>query len=200
MLHIVLVHVFFIAPYARITPQEIRSFPTADGRLAGRRPLHPRPGRNRPARDAGKLGHPGYAAVSGGRGASVRRHGHTKTGSALPLPAVQRDPLDWRLKLCRHYAGRTRTKLEVLRRAATAYEARFAALPTLCAYPVPVADPEMDAGWLTIFEIEAKRALRDTYGAGPQLLLAARLAGLEREAEVLAAGLAELLPAEAPAA
>lgn len=135
-------------------------------------------------------------------------HGLVFDGTAVPVPAppapplpdVLRKPLDWRLKLCRHYANRTRAKLEALRRAATAYEARYAALPALRASPLPHPDPEADANWITLFELEAKQALRTTCGAGPQLLLAARLAGLEREAEVLAAGLAALPPpADAPA-
>ena len=63
--------------------------------------------------------------------------------------------LDWHLKLCRHYADRTRARLDTLCRAATAYEARYAALPALRASPLPRPALKADTGWLTVFELEA---------------------------------------------
>ncbi|MBC8085469.1 MAG: hypothetical protein H7Z21_19895, partial [Hymenobacter sp.] len=49
--------------------------------------------------------------------------------------------------------------------------------------------------WLALFEAEAVSGLSDECGAGPQRLLEARIAGLEREAELLAETLAGLPPA-----
>jgi hypothetical protein len=58
-----------------------------------------------------------------------------------------------------------------------------------------VKNPAREAGWLALFEGEAVDGLRDDCGAGPQRLLVARLAGLEREAELLEELLATLPPA-----
>ncbi len=77
--------------------------------------------------------------------------------------------------------------------------ARLAAAPALRAYTDPLPNPARDAGWIALFEGEALDGLRARCGAGPQTLLAARLAGLEREAEVLEAWLATQLPAPTPA-
>ena len=103
----------------------------------------------------------------------------------LPPPPPERDPLVQRLDYCQHHARRLRRALEMLRRRAAPYEARLVALPSLRAWAGPVRDPEREANWLALFAGEADVALRYDCGAGPQRLLEARLAGLEREAELL---------------
>lgn len=113
----------------------------------------------------------------------------------LPLPVPERDPLAWRLTNCRHQASGLRRQLEAMRAKAAQFEARLAAIPALRAYAGPVKNPAREAGWLALLEGEAVDGLRDDCGAGPQRLLEARLAGLEREAELLEEMLATLPPA-----
>ncbi|WP_345050444.1 hypothetical protein [Hymenobacter glaciei] len=60
-------------------------------------------------------------------------------------------------------------------------------LPALRAYAGQVTNPARETAWLGLLEAEAVDGLRDRCGAGPQGLLAARIAGLEREAELLQA-------------
>ncbi|TGE24884.1 XRE family transcriptional regulator [Hymenobacter aquaticus] len=103
----------------------------------------------------------------------------------LPAPAPDPEPLQSRLAHCAHHAGRLRYELEQLRLKAAPYEARLAALPALRAYTGPVKDAAREANWLALLEVEAETALLYDCGAGPQKLLEARIAGLEREAEVL---------------
>jgi uncharacterized protein YigA (DUF484 family) len=110
------------------------------------------------------------------------------------LPPLLPQALARRLAYCRHHAARLRRELAALGKQARGYEARFAALPGLRAWTGPVLDAEEEAEWLATFELEAKVKLRDNCGAGPQRLLEARLAGLEREAELLAETLAEPPP------
>ena len=101
-----------------------------------------------------------------------------------PLPPVVQ-PLQSRLRECRYRILRLGQALEVLRRKAAPYEARLAALPTLRAWTGPDPEPAQAAAWLDRFEAEAVAALGYVCGIGPQRLLEARIAGFEREAEVL---------------
>jgi DNA-binding XRE family transcriptional regulator len=109
----------------------------------------------------------------------------------LPTPAPELDEVAWRARECRVLAMRTQRQLDALRTQATQLEARLAALPALRAYPGPVANPTRETGWLALLEGEAEDGLRTHCGRGAQRLLEARLAGLEREAELLEALLAE---------
>lgn len=52
-------------------------------------------------------------------------------------------------------------------------------------YAGQVANSVRETAWLGLLEAEAVDGLRDRCGAGPQCRLAARIAGLEREAELL---------------
>ncbi|MCR5889605.1 hypothetical protein LRS06_17865 [Hymenobacter sp. J193] len=106
---------------------------------------------------------------------------------SLPVPAPAPAPLEDRLSYCRYHISRLR-----LQRQAAPYEARLAALPALRAWTGPVRHPEREENWLALLEGEAEYALFYTCGAGPQRLLQARLAGLEREAELLQEMLEEL--------
>ena len=110
----------------------------------------------------------------------------------LPLPSPEAAPLAHRLAECRHQALRLSRELRGLQARAICYTNRLAALPTLRAYAGPVKNPAREAGWLALFEGEAVDGLRDDCGAGPQRLLEARLAGFNREAELLEELLATL--------
>ncbi|WP_400190339.1 hypothetical protein [Hymenobacter sp. B81] len=114
-----------------------------------------------------------------------------------PAPPVYPEPLVRRLADCRYHAQRLRFELQDLRARAAQYEARLAALPALRAWTGPVANPAHDANWLSLFEGEAVDGLQLACGAGPQRLLEIRIAGLEREAELLDEALREL-PETAP--
>ena len=117
-------------------------------------------------------------------------------GDSFPAPpALLPPPLDtkalaFRLQECRAKAQSVALQLAILRRRAAPYEARLAAAPALRAYPGPISSPEDEGIWLTHFEREALGQLRTTCGATAQWLLEGRLAGLEREAELLAEVLA----------
>ena len=113
----------------------------------------------------------------------------------LPAPTPPRQPLETRLRYCQHHVGRLRYELEELQKKAAPYEARLVAVPALRAYAGPVPASAREANWIDLFELEATHALKYACGAGPQRLLAAHLAGLEREVEELAAALAEEPPA-----
>lgn len=113
----------------------------------------------------------------------------------LPTPAVASQPLARRVAEVRWKAVLLRRELENMRKRAAQFEARLAALPALRAWTGPVKNPAREAGWLALFEGEAVDGLRDDCGAGFQRLLEARLAGLEREAELLEETLATLPPA-----
>ncbi|MGI4873512.1 MAG: hypothetical protein ACRYFX_20340 [Janthinobacterium lividum] len=120
----------------------------------------------------------------------------------LPLPSPNAEPLRRRLDECRHRATNLRYELAQLQARAACHQARLVALPALRAYAGPVPHPAQEKSWLDLFESEALAALCDDCGAGPQALLAARLAGLEREAELLEALLAAppvLAPAQGAA-
>ncbi len=106
-----------------------------------------------------------------------------------PLPPLDPEPLRWRLHECAHELWRLRRQLTALDAQATQCTNRLAALPFLRAYAGPVKNPAREAGWLALFEGEAVDGLRDACGPGPRALLTARIAGLEREVEVLEAAL-----------
>lgn len=110
----------------------------------------------------------------------------------LPPPPVDPEPLRWRLRECEHDLYRLRRQLTALDAQATCCTNRLAALPALRAYAGPVKNPAREAGWLALLEGEAVDGLRDACGPGPRTLLAARIAGLERESEVIGALLAQL--------
>ncbi|WP_210514439.1 helix-turn-helix domain-containing protein [Hymenobacter terricola] len=112
----------------------------------------------------------------------------------LPSPAPIAKPLARRAVECRYQAGRLGRELTAMQARATALTNRLAALPALRAYAGPAKNPAREAGWLALFEGEAVDGLRDDCGPGPQRLLAARQAGLEREAELLEELLATLPP------
>lgn len=113
----------------------------------------------------------------------------------LPPPVADPDPLAWRLRECQHLLGNLRRQLATMQAKAAQLESRLLALPNLRAYTGPVANPTREAGWLALFEGEAVDGLRHDCGAGPQRLLEARIAGLERERELLEELLATLPPA-----
>jgi transcriptional regulator with XRE-family HTH domain len=113
----------------------------------------------------------------------------------LPVPTPGAEPLEQRLDYCRYHLTRLGRELAQLRRKAAQYKARLVALPALRAWTGPVRNPEFEAKWLALFEQEAVAGLLNDCGKGPQRLLEARIAGLEREAELLAETLAELPPA-----
>ncbi|WP_400191326.1 hypothetical protein [Hymenobacter sp. B81] len=114
----------------------------------------------------------------------------------LPPPAPLASPLQERLDACQLQLLRLRRQLKRLQQRATQYQNRLVALPALRAYPGPLAQPEREARWLAALEQEAADALQFTCGAGPQRLLEARIAGLEREAELLAQLLADIPAAD----
>ncbi|UOQ97528.1 hypothetical protein MUN81_20135 [Hymenobacter sp. 5317J-9] len=111
-----------------------------------------------------------------------------------PLPPNAK-PIQDQLRKCQHRIRGLRYQLEILRDKARCYEARRAALPTLRAWTGPDPLPAQADAWLSRFEQEAEVELLYACGAGPQGLLEARLAGLEREAERLE----ELLASQPPA-
>ena len=109
----------------------------------------------------------------------------------LPPPELYEDPFRKRSLYCRYHLHLLRIELGNMRARAQQLEARLAALPTLRAWPGPVPQPAQEARWLDAFEAEAMEGLCYDCGAGPQRLLEARIAGLERELELLQ----ELVPA-----
>jgi hypothetical protein len=110
----------------------------------------------------------------------------------LPTPRPELSEVAWRAQECRVLAQRTQRQLATLRQQATQLEARLAALPALRAYAGPVPNPAREAGWLALLQGEAEDGLRTQCGPAAQRLLEARLAGLEREAELLEELVAEL--------
>ncbi|WP_046246156.1 helix-turn-helix domain-containing protein [Hymenobacter terrenus] len=110
----------------------------------------------------------------------------------VPTPPVQRLPLDHRLVETRYQILRLQRELKSMRKRAAQFEARLRAVPALRAWTGPVRNPAREAGWLALFEEEAVDGLRDDCGAGQQLLLEARIAGLEHETGLLAAAVANL--------
>ncbi|GAA3930237.1 hypothetical protein [Hymenobacter algoricola] len=103
----------------------------------------------------------------------------------LPPPAPDPEPLLARLDYCQHHLRNLRYKLKLMQARAAPYEARLKALPALRAWTGPIRNPALEESWLALFEAEAVSTLLDDCGTGPQKLLTARIAGLEREAEVL---------------
>lgn len=149
------------------------------------------------ARSSVALTERGYQSTASGTSGQTLRlqlaaHGlvYDRAGGNFPAPPApselgpDAEELGYRLRQCRAKAQGIELKLELLRRQTAPHAARWAVAPALRAYPGPIADPEQEANWLTIFEQEAKRQLR--YAATARRLLEARLAGLEREAELLA--------------
>jgi DNA-binding XRE family transcriptional regulator len=114
----------------------------------------------------------------------------------LPPPTPESAPLAARLNYCQHHSRNLHRALNRLRARAAPLEARLATLPALRAWTGPVRNPELEESWLALIEHEAITGLKYDCGAGPQKLLEARIAGLEREAEVLRE-LLEELPATA---
>ncbi|MBT2557218.1 helix-turn-helix transcriptional regulator [Hymenobacter sp. ISL-91] len=112
--------------------------------------------------------------------------GSFPTPPALPEPPPDLAELGYRLRQCQAKIQGLELQLVKLQQRAAPYVARLAATPALRAYPGLVDDAEDEAAWLTIFELEARRQLREHCGATARLLLEARLAGLQREAELLA--------------
>ncbi|RTQ48183.1 hypothetical protein EJV47_17285 [Hymenobacter gummosus] len=110
----------------------------------------------------------------------------------LLTPPVDARPLAQRLRYCRHHALRLRREQEAMQAKARHYELRLKVIPALRAWAGPVANPAQEEKWLTQVEQEARNALQHDCGLGPQRVLEARIAGLEREAELLAQTLAEL--------
>jgi hypothetical protein len=87
----------------------------------------------------------------------------------------------------RYRIGQLTYALEDLRAAAAPYEARYRVVPILRAYTTPLRDAEREATWITNRLLDAEDALLRTCGAGPQRLLAARIAGLQAELAALEA-------------
>jgi DNA-binding XRE family transcriptional regulator len=119
--------------------------------------------------------------------------GHTAAPPPQPAP-IATQPMADRLKQCQRQIAGLRFTLGQLRDRAQPYEARLVAAAALRAWagPSPIG-AEREASWLWQFEQVAYLEL-EVCGAGPQRLLEARIAGLEREAELLA----ELLPPGVP--
>ena len=115
--------------------------------------------------------------------------------SPLPVPTPHPAPLTARLNDCRYRIISQGRALDKMRKHAIPYKARLAALPALRAWTGPVRNPAHEENWLALFEAEAVDELANHCGAGPQRLLEARIAGLEREAELLEEMLAGLPPA-----
>ncbi|TGE29079.1 hypothetical protein [Hymenobacter metallicola] len=111
--------------------------------------------------------------------------GNTPAPPALPLPAPDLDPLVARLDYCQHRSRNLRRALERLRAQAAPLEARLATLPALRTWTGAVRNPSLEESWLALIEHEASSGLRYDCGQGPHKLLEARIAGLEREAQVL---------------
>ncbi len=113
----------------------------------------------------------------------------------VPAPAFTPAPLVWRLAQCRHEARNAARQLAALQARAQCFTNRLAALPILRAYAGPIPNPARETAWLNLLEAEALDGLRDDCGAGPQALLAGRLAGLQAEIGVLEALLGPAPPA-----
>jgi len=113
---------------------------------------------------------------------------------ALPEPPLDREELEYRLLQCQTKIQGLELQLEILDRRAKPCKARLAAAPALRAYPGPVASPEDEQNWLTIFEQEARKQLRTTCSPTTRRLLEVRLAGLRCEAALLAEDLEADLP------
>ena len=114
----------------------------------------------------------------------------------LPAPAPDPQPLLARLDYCQHHLRNLRYRLKLMQARAVPFEARLKALPALRAWTGPIRDPALEESWLALFEGEAQSGLLYDCGAGPQKLLAARIAGLEREAQVLGELVGEDSPAQ----
>lgn len=112
-----------------------------------------------------------------------------------PPPAPEAAALQQRLSECRYQHGNLAFRLQQLQQRAAPYEARLRAAAALRAWAGPVPDPARESRWLHRFEQEALATLREECGAGSQLLLSARVAGLAHEIALLEAALASLVPA-----
>ena len=119
-------------------------------------------------------------------GKTLDAHNQVVEVAPLPEPDPARPPLEQRLRDCRYQVGTLRFELEKLQRRAAPLLNRLAALPALRAWAgPPPKSVEREQRWLATLEAEARQQLRDVCGTGPQQLLQARLAGLEREAQWL---------------
>lgn len=112
----------------------------------------------------------------------------------VPPPGPEAAPLQQRLAECRHQLTALGFRLRQLQRQAAPYEARLRAIPALRAWAGPVPDPARETLWLDFIEQEAAATLRTVCGAGPQLLLTTRIAGLTHETALLEEALAGLAP------
>ena len=112
----------------------------------------------------------------------------------LPLPAWPLLPVQRQLRQCRHRIGRLRYELAQMLARNPPFEARLAAVPILRSWTGPDPDAAQAEGWIERFEQEAVSELQYVCGAGPQLLLRARIAGLEQEAALLEQALAAIPP------
>ncbi|GAA3924507.1 hypothetical protein [Hymenobacter algoricola] len=118
--------------------------------------------------------------------------------AALPEPPPDLEEATYRLLQCRARIQGLELELQTLRRRAAPYVARLAGAPALRTYPGPVASPDDEQNWLTLFELEARCQLRDKCGATARRRLEARLAGGRREAGLLAEALETPPDAEPP--
>ncbi|MDQ2769931.1 MAG: hypothetical protein M3Y54_05455 [Bacteroidota bacterium] len=112
----------------------------------------------------------------------------------LPVPPWPLPPVQRQLRECRYRIGRLQHELEELRARTPAFEARLAAVPILRGWAGPDPNALQAEGWIDRFEQQAVSELQNGCGEGPQLLLRARIAGLEQEAAVLAQALAAAPP------
>lgn len=120
-----------------------------------------------------------------GEGKVLDLSGGHATVPPLPGPEPVRKPLERRLADCQYHVLRLRRDLEAMHKKAAQLERRLVALPALRAWTGEVKNPAREENWLAMFEEEALSGLRYDCGQGPQKLLEARIAGLEREADVL---------------
>ena len=112
----------------------------------------------------------------------------------LPLPPMPLLPVQRQLRECRYRIGRLQHELEQLRARTAPFEARLAAVPILRSWTGPDPDATQAGGWIDRFEQEALSELQHGCGPGPQLLVRARIAGLEQEATLLEQALAAAPP------
>jgi hypothetical protein len=107
----------------------------------------------------------------------------------LPPPGPEAAPLEQQLRECRYQLTTLGFRLRKLQRQAAPYEAWLRAIPALRAWAGPVPAQARETQWLDFIEQEAAATLRNVCGAGPQLLLTTRIAGLTHEVALLEAAL-----------
>ncbi|TGE14840.1 helix-turn-helix domain-containing protein [Hymenobacter elongatus] len=106
-----------------------------------------------------------------------------------PLAPPVTKPLQRRQLECQVAVYRLGKQLSRLQTQARQYQARLAALPQLRVWPHPVRHAGLENDWLRLFEQDAIIGLPKC-GLTAQILLSARIAALEREAELLGQALA----------